>query len=88
MIIRSLLEDLASLIGEARLTMAQREQLPDSAFVMPKQKKWPIHDLKHAMAAIAYAKKHVRTGAISKSEYAKVIKAVRQRYPQINIKPL
>lgn len=36
----------------AKLTASQRNSLPDSAFVFPKTREYPIHDRAHAYAAI------------------------------------
>ena len=36
----------------AKLKAAQRNRLPDSAFVFKKDRRFPIHDLAHAQAAL------------------------------------
>ena len=42
----------------AELTYKQRKRLPDSAFAIPKKRKYPIHDLSHARAALARVAQH------------------------------
>ena len=37
----------------ARLTAEQRRKLPSSAFVYPRERKYPIHDPAHARNALA-----------------------------------
>lgn len=37
----------------AVLSSAERKKLPASAFAMPKQRKYPIHDIAHARNALA-----------------------------------
>lgn len=59
----------------ADLKAAQRNKLPDSAFVYKKERKYPIHDLPHARAALALAKKSKTFG-----EYATVLAAVKKKY--------
>lgn len=64
----------------AELTYQQRERLPDSAFVYPEERKYPIHDEAHARNALA------RVGTFgSPAEIAKVRAAVHKKYPQIEM---
>lgn len=37
----------------AQLTYKKRESLPDSAFALPEERRYPIHDLAHARNALA-----------------------------------
>jgi hypothetical protein len=60
------------------LTSKSRGNLPDSAFVFPKERKFPIHDEAHARNALARA--HFA------SDPAKVRAAVHARYPGIQEK--
>jgi hypothetical protein len=57
--------------------MAQRRALPKSAFVFPERAPdvgaYPIHDKKHAIAALHYAK--------GKKDWARVRATVLARYP-------
>lgn len=59
----------------AALTTKKRVGLPPAAFVFPKDKRYPIHDLAHARNALARAS--------GKPEEAAVKAAVYKRYPQL-----
>lgn len=59
----------------ATLTTRQRKNLPRSAFAYPKSRSYPIHDLRHARAALARAAQRGTKGT-----YAHVAAAVRRRY--------
>ena len=59
----------------ARLTAAARRALPDSAFVYPAQRKYPIHDPAHARNALARAAAERNFGSPST-----VRAAVQRRY--------
>ena len=59
----------------AQMTAKQRKNLPDSAFVFPKERRYPIHDKAHAKTALYMVKTN---GTIS--EQKRVIAAVRARY--------
>lgn len=57
------------------LTTKARKSLPSSAFVFPKDKRYPIHDRDHAANALARSK--------GKPEAAKVKAAVCKKYPSL-----
>ena len=57
----------------ATLTEAQRKGLPDSDFVFPETRKYPIHDVNHARDALARSS--------GKPEESTVRAAVERRYP-------
>jgi hypothetical protein len=61
----------------AKLTAAKRNALPDSAFVFPKARKFPIEDRAHAKNALS------RAGAKGGGVKAKVGAAVRRKYPTL-----
>jgi len=61
----------------AKLTHAQREDLPSGDFVFPKTRRYPIEDAAHARDALARSS--------GKPEHAKVVAAVRLKYPEIEI---
>ena len=70
---KSSLEDMA-----AEKTAGVRKSLPSSAFVIPEQRRYPIHDEAHAKIAM------VRVSEFgSDSEKLAVRRAVRARYPDI-----
>jgi hypothetical protein len=52
-----------------------RRALPRSAFVYPKQRKYPINTLKRAKAALSYSARKDTSGS-----YSTVARAVRKRY--------
>jgi hypothetical protein len=62
----------------AKLTSAERNSLPDSSFALP-GRRYPIHDLNHAHAALSEVAKHG-----TPDEKAKVRAAVHSRYPEID----
>lgn len=61
----------------AKLTTAERNNLPGSAFVFPKDRRYPIHDESHARDALARAS--------GKPEESQVRAAVSRRYPDIGM---
>jgi hypothetical protein len=62
-------------IDLAKLSAAKRKSLPSSAFVFPKTREFPIHDIHHARAALANAH-HAPSPALVR---AKVLK----KYPEL-----
>lgn len=62
----------------AELTTEARNSLPDSAFVFPSDRRYPIHDLSHARNALARA---AQNG--TPAEQAKVKSAVYAKYPAL-----
>lgn len=60
----------------AVLTAKRRRSLPSSAFVYPKTRAYPIHDRKHARAALSLSARKDTKGS-----YATVRKAVAKKYP-------
>lgn len=71
----SAVADAVTGVLEATLSAGDRKGLPGSAFVFPKDKRYPIHDLSHAKNALARAS--------GKSEEGTVKAAVHKRYPQL-----
>ena len=59
------------------LTTKQREALPDSAFAIPEERKYPIHDKNHARAALARVAEFG-----TPAEKQRVAKAIKERYPE------
>lgn len=59
-------------ISLAKLTKAERDALPASAFVFPGKRAYPIHDKNHAKAAVMDSR--------GKPEHAAVLAAVKARY--------
>lgn len=57
------------------LTSKDRKKLPSTAFVFPKEKRYPIHDRAHAANALARSK--------GKPEEAKVRAAVCRKFPDL-----
>jgi hypothetical protein len=57
------------------ISAATRKRLPKSSFALPSQRKYPIHDLKHARAALARAAQKKTAGS-----YSTVAKAVRKKW--------
>jgi len=65
-------------ILEKKLIYKARKALPNSAFVFPEKRAYPIHDLAHARNALARVSQFG-----SPAEQATVHQAVYQRYPQM-----
>ena len=59
------------------LTTKQRGALPDSAFAIPEERKYPIHDKNHARAALARVAEFG-----TPEEKQRVAKAIKDRYPE------
>ena len=67
-------------IKEKELTYKQRQELPDSAFVFPDERKYPIDSENRARNALARVAQYGTSG-----EQAKVKAAVKKKYPDIEI---
>jgi hypothetical protein len=67
----------------AELTTKQRNDLPDSDFVFPEERKYPINDESHARNALARVAQHG-----TPAEQKKVREAVTKRYPGIEVSGL
>ena len=59
-----------------KLSAADRRKLPDSAFALP-GRRFPIHDLRHARAAL------MMKGHATRAEQAEVERKVYARYPEL-----
>lgn len=65
-------------IEEKELSYQSRKELPDSAFVFPKTRKYPIHDIAHAKNALA------RVSAFGTPAEKKAVRAaVYRKYPEL-----
>ena len=67
-------------IKEKELTYKQRQELPDSAFVFPDERKYPIDSENRARNALTRVTQYGTSG-----EQAKVKAAVKKKYPDIEI---
>jgi len=65
-------------IRKGKLSTEARNKLPDSDFVFPEDRRYPIHDKNHARNALARVAQHG-----TPEEKAKVRAAVHRRYPGI-----
>ena len=65
---------------EKKLSYSQKEKLPDSAFVFPKERKYPIPDEAHARNALARVAQNGTPAEISK-----VKSAVKRKFPKIEV---
>lgn len=75
-----ILKEVKDLLKEKRLSYRQRKNLPDSAFVFPDTRSYPIPDEEHARNALA------RVGAFGTTEEKKkVIAAVKAKFPSIEV---
>lgn len=58
-----------------KLTSKKRNSLPSSAFVFPKERQYPIHDINHARNALSRSSGKPEEGAVRRAVYA--------RYPEL-----
>lgn len=65
-------------VKHAALSAKERKALPDSAFVFPDTRRYPIHDEEHARSALALVAAHGTADAKKK-----VRAEVKKRYPDI-----
>jgi len=65
-------------INEKKLSYQARKKLPSSAFVYPKERKYPIHDIEHARNALARVSQHG-----TPEEKKRVRAAVYKKYPEL-----
>jgi len=65
----------------AKLTYKERKDLPESEFVYPGERKYPIENISHARNALARVSQFG-----SAEEKTKVRDAVHQKYPSIDKK--
>ena len=56
----------------AKLTTKMRKVLPDSAFALPGQRKYPMPDASHAQNAMARASQQVDAGNLSPKAAARI----------------
>lgn len=71
-------EALEEAIQEAALDAKERKKLPKSAFAIPEDEAYPIHDEAHARNALARVAQHG-----SPEEKKRVRAAVKRRYPKM-----
>lgn len=74
------MERYKSIYDEKALTTKQRNELPDSKFALPKDRKYPIPDEVHARNALA----RVAANGTS-AEIAKVKSAVKSKFKDIEV---
>jgi hypothetical protein len=55
------------------ITARKRAALPESAFGLPGERKYPIPDPKHAAAAKGRARQQLERGALSRSKYNQIV---------------
>lgn len=63
----------------AKLTQEERDKLDSSEFVYPKERRYPIHDPSHGVAALAFSSQ-----GGDPEEKKKVRSAVCAKYPGLN----
>ncbi|MCE0744176.1 hypothetical protein LWC05_09815 [Acetobacter sicerae] len=61
----------------SRLTQAERDALPDSAFALP-GRRYPIPDKTHARDALARASEFHHRGELSDEEYETIVRRSRE----------
>lgn len=73
-------QDWMKVFDEDELSTSKRNDLPDSDFVFPKDRRYPINDIEHARNALARVSQHG-----SPDEKSKVKAAVKRKYPSIDV---
>lgn len=73
------LDNLEATILKAALDSETRNDLADSSFAMPKERRYPIHDISHARNALARSS--------GKPEEETVRRAVYRKYPSLKPEP-
>lgn len=73
-----LLEYIELILQEKKLSSSARNKLSGKSFVFPDERKYPIHDRKHAANALARV-----TQFGTSEEQKKVRKAVCSKYPDL-----
>lgn len=61
----------------SKLTTAEREALPDSAFALP-GRRYPIPDKTHARDALARASEFHHRGELTDAEYETIVRRARE----------
>lgn len=67
------------------LTAAERRALPLSAFADPKNRRFPIHDMEHARAAVGKLNLWYKRGHISKDEYKEYYQRMMKAYSRLGM---
>lgn len=67
------------------LTAAERRVLPTSAFADPKNRRFPIHDMEHARAAVGKLNLWYKRGKISKDEYKEYYQRMMKAYSKFGM---
>ena len=67
------------------LTVAQRKALPASAFADPKNRRFPLHDMEHARAAVGKLNMWFKRGHISKEEYKEFYQRMMKAYSKYGL---
>lgn len=65
-----------------KLTTLGRKHIANKNFALPGGR-YPIHDRKHAVAALAYGKKMLNRGKLSGGEYRTIVAKVKNKYPTL-----
>jgi len=69
----------------SKLSSAQRNSLPDSAFAGP-NRSLPINDATHARKALQLGPRAVKSGSISRGAFVKAKATVHKKFPDIGRK--
>jgi hypothetical protein len=67
------------------LSTKTRKRMKSSSFALPKKRKFPLTDKRHAISAIAYSKKLAKERKLSAKERDIVLRKVHAKFPSINI---
>ncbi|QCE35503.1 hypothetical protein FAI40_09275 [Acetobacteraceae bacterium] len=62
-----------------KLTKAERDALPDSAFALPQKRMFPIFDRSHAKAALLDAPRALKDGSITEEEKEYIDRLAREK---------
>ncbi len=71
--------------ADEKLTKAARDDLPDSAFADPKNRRFPINDAQHAIAAMGLLNTWFPRGYYTPNEYEKIRQNILKAYARFGI---
>lgn len=70
---------------EERLTQSEREELPKSAFAWPEERKFPVHDRAHTIAAVGKLNLIYKRGYIDDDQYRAIYERIMRAYDRFGL---
>lgn len=69
----------------SKLSAAGRAHVKKGNFALVRERRFPIHDSKHAHAALSGASRALHAGTITASQYRTIRRKVHAKYPGIKM---